>query len=200
MNSTVDMEAGKVTGMRLIAMVGLASAIAMVMAVLSAGSASAAMLKGGSTSLKLDPAVAKALTDNGVAVAPVKPAKVKKGAIAFPITGGKLNTKTAAGTIRHSGGLSFKAGGKKLVATKFTVKTGSTNKLSGLVGGARVNLLNLDLSKAKLSKAGKAVKASNIKVSLTSTAAKALNSTFGVSLFKARMAIGTVVVVAVPKA
>ena len=65
---------------------------------------------------------------------------------------------------------------------------------------AFVNLLNLDLSKAKLSKAGKAVKASNIKVSLTSTAAKALNSTFGVSLFKARMAIGKVVVVAVPKA
>ena len=102
MNSTVDMEAGKVTGMRMIAIAGLAGLIAMVMAVLSAGSASAAMLKGGSTSLKLDPAVAKVLTDNGVAVAPVKPAKVKKGAIAFPITGGELNTKTAAGTIRHS--------------------------------------------------------------------------------------------------
>lgn len=200
MNQTVDLKAGKVTGMRMIAVVGLAGAVAMVMAVLSAGSASAATLAGGSTSLKLDPAVAAVLTDNGVAVAPVKPAKVKKGAIAFPITGGKLNPKTAAGTIRHSGGLSFAAGGKKLVTTKFTVKTGSTNKLSGLVGGAQVNLLNLDLSKAKLSKAGNAVKASNIKVTLTMTAAKALNSTFGVSLFKARMAIGTVVVVAVPKA
>ena len=183
----------------MIAAVGIAGLAAVVMLVAGAGNASAAVLKGGTTSLKLDPAVAKALTDNGVAVAPVKPAKVRKGAIAFPITGGKLNTKTAVGTIRHSGGLSFKAGGKKLVATRFTVKTGSTNKLSGLVGGSRVNLLNLDLSKAKLSKAGKAVKASNIKVTLTSTAAKALNYTFGVSLFKARMAIGKVVVVAVPK-
>ena len=56
-------------------------------------------LAGGTTTLRLDGAVARTLADNGVRVAPVKPAR---GGVAFPITGGSLDG--ARGTIEHSGG------------------------------------------------------------------------------------------------
>ena len=71
--------------------------------------AASADLGGGSTTLKLDSGLAKALTGAGVAVGPVSPATAKKGGrVAFPITGGELNPKTAAGVINHSGGLSLR--------------------------------------------------------------------------------------------
>lgn len=166
--------------------------------ILAAG-AQANPVAGGSTALKLDRPVAKLLKKNGVSVSPVKPAKVKKGAIDFPITGGNLDPTTAAGTLRHSGGLKFKAGRSKLVTKSFVVKTGKGNVLSGLVGKDRVNLLKLDLRKAKVSRPGLGIKVSKVGVSLTGTAAKALNTTFGVKLFSAGLRLGHVVVTTQPK-
>lgn len=176
-----------------IAIVGLGS-----FGLLAAG-AQANPVASGQTSLKLDKPVAKVLKKNGVAVTPVKPAKVKRGAIAFPITGGNLDPKTGAGTLRHSGGLKFRAGKAKLVTKSFIVKTGKGNVLSGLVGGNRVNLLKLDLAKAKIKRDGLGIAVSKVGVSLTGTAAKALNATFGVKLFKAKMRLGHVIVKAQPE-
>ncbi|MGA7436365.1 MAG: hypothetical protein WBW44_12225 [Solirubrobacterales bacterium] len=166
--------------------------------VLAAG-AQANPVAGGSTSLKLDKRVTKLLKQNGVSVSPVKPAKVKKGAVSFPIKGGKLDPKTAAGTLRHSGGLRFKAGKNKLVTKSFVVKTGSGNRLSARVGKKRVNLLKLDLSNAKVKRPGLGIKVSKVGVSLTGKAAGALNQTFHVNLFKAGLRLGHAVVVAQPK-
>jgi len=166
--------------------------------ILAAG-AQANPVAGGSTALKLDKPVAKLLKQNGVAVTPVNPAKVKQGAIDFPITSGNLDPMTAAGTLRHSGGLKFQAGNAKLVTKSFVVKTGKGNVLSGLVGKDRVNLLKLDLSKAKISRPGLGITVRKVGVSLTGTAAKALNTTFGVKLFKSGLRLGHVVVTTQPK-
>jgi hypothetical protein len=192
-NSTTEVKTVKSTVTAKIAILGLG-----LFGLLTAG-AQANPVASGETSLKLDRPIAKVLKKNGVTVAPVKPAKAKKGALVFPVTGGKLDPVTAAGTLRHSGGIRFKAGRTRLVTKSFVVKTGKGNTLSGLVGGSRVNLLKLDLGKAKVKRTGLGVQVSKVGVSLTGAAAKALNSTFGVKLFKRGLRLGHVVVKAQPK-
>lgn len=162
-----------------------------------AGTASANPIGSGSTALKLDGAVAKVLSKNKVTVAPVKPASVMKGAISFPITGGTLDPVSAAGTVPHSGGLRFQSGKRKLVVRNFIVNTGK-GTLTAQVGTARVPLLSLDLSKAKITRSGLGVVVRNVGVALTGTAASALNKTFKVKLFRKGLRIGAVTVTALP--
>lgn len=198
MNSTVTWKTDRHSAGRNWATLGFVLALALAMLGLGSGAAQAEKIAGGTTKLKLDKPVAKVLKQNGVKLAPVSPAKVKGGGVVFPITGGKLNLKTGAGTLRHSGGLKFVAGGKKLVAKSFVVKTGKRNVLSGKVGGTRVNLLKLNLNKAKVKRNGLGLTVSKVGASLTGTAAKALNTTFGVKLFKKGLRLGHVVVKAIP--
>ncbi len=104
----------------------------------AAPTAGAAKMKlgGGATTLKLKPAIASALGDAGVKVRPVKPAAVKGGGVAFPITGGTVDSATARGQINHSGGLALSAGGTKVKLTSFTVKIGKRGaSLSAKAGG-----------------------------------------------------------------
>ena len=152
------------------------------------------------TTLVLNPATAKVLTTNKVTVAPVGPATAGAAGIAFPVTGGSVVTTTLAGTIDHSGGLKFSAGGKEVVATDFKVNT-ETKQLVATIGGAQVPLLDLNLTGLKkASGPNGAIVASNIATTLTAEAAKALNDTFGVTLFKAGLPIGTVSVTVAAKA
>ena len=60
-------------------------------------------LAGGTTTLKLDAGVAKAL----------KAAGVKVSGTEYRITGGSLDSSGATGTINHSGSLQLSAGGKR---------------------------------------------------------------------------------------
>src|SRR3954467_8929389 len=59
----------------------------------------------GATTLALDPGTAAALTSLGLTVSPLKPPKAGDAGIAFPVTNGRLDAKTYAGRISHSGGL-----------------------------------------------------------------------------------------------
>ena len=146
-------------------------------------------LAGGTTTLKLDAGVAKAL----------KSAGVKVSGSTYKITGGSLESGGATGTIKHSGSLRLSAGGKSLTASSFTVKLGKRSTLTGRVGGSRVVLLTLNTSKAKVSRVGLDTKISGVKVALTSVAAKALNTTFSTHLFKRGLVLGSVAVRAKPK-
>jgi hypothetical protein len=184
----------KERGVARLAGAGLASLAALAVALSMAPAASANPIASGSTSLKIDKGVAKVLKKNKVSVTPIAPAKVKGGAIAFPITGGSLDPATAVGNIRHSGGLRFKAGKRQLAARSFTVRTGKRNVLVAKVGRATVPLLSLDLKKAKISRDGLGITVRSVSVSLTAPAAQALNRTFKVRLFKKGLRVGTVVV------
>ena len=119
----------------------VAAAATLTLAVAPAAQAAHDPLASGTTTLKLDAAVAKALSGAGVRVAPISPAK---SGVRFPITGGTLDSSTARGTINHSGGLKFSAGGKSLSLRSFTVKLGKRSTLSGRVGSSRVTLLTLE--------------------------------------------------------
>jgi hypothetical protein len=151
-------------------------------------------LTGETTSLTLDPATAGVLQDNMVTVAPVDPATAAAGgAIAFPIAGGTLEAESLAGTIEHTGGLRFTAGGTTLEATDFVVDT-AAGTLTATVDGARVPLLNVDLTGLQRSDEAGTIVLEGITTTLTAEASTALNDTFGVMLFEEGLAIGDVTV------
>lgn len=153
-------------------------------------------LKGDATSLALDAGAAAALTSLGVTVAPVGPATANAdGSIAFPITGGKVNLSTLAGTIPHSGGLSFTAGATTVTVRDFIIDTAPTPKLTARLGNDRVDLLTLDLAGLQRSVSGRrTVTLSGVVAKLTDGAAAALNGAFGVSAFAGGLTIGTATV------
>lgn len=143
-------------------------------------------LASGTTTLKLDSAVAKALSDAGVRASGTR----------YRITGGSL--EGARGTIRHSGRLRFSAGGRSLTASNFTVKLGARSTLTGRVGARRVTLLTLDTDRARITRSGLDYRISGVRVALTAAAANALNATFHTSLFKRGLELGSVTVRARP--
>lgn len=156
-------------------------------------------LAGGSTTLKLAPLTAEALALNGVKVAPINPAKVKGNGIAFPITGGSINPASAAGTINHSGGLAFRAGGTRVALTNFRVHVGAKRAiLTAKVGNGRLTVLSLSLANAKVVRNGLNTTVKGVQAKLSGQAAKALNAAFSTSLFAKGLAIGSVVVKAKP--
>src|SRR4051794_27603619 len=102
------------------------AAAALLLAAAPAAAQADTTLASGTTTLKLDSGVAKAL----------KAAGVKVSGTTYKITGGSLDGAT--GTIRHSGSLKLAAGSTKLSLSSFTVKLAKKSTLSGKVGKARV--------------------------------------------------------------
>jgi len=167
--------------------------------------ASIMQLTGTATSVDLDPATAAVLQQNGVTVAPVAPATASTNGgtttVSFPISAGYVavydqsQTPFVRGTFTHVGGVTFSAGGKSLTATDFVVNPG-TSSLTATVGGNAVQLLDLDGTNVKITQDGDTTKLDGTVAKLSTTAAGALNSTFGVSVFKAGIPLGVVHVAA----
>lgn len=152
-------------------------------------------LTGGATTLTLDPATAQVLTDNGIAVAPVRPASASDTGIAFPISGGELDAATLAGQISHRGGLSFTAGGRTLRVTQFVIDTEESVLTARLFRfGPRIPLLDLDLSGITVAPGDGSVVVSGVGATLTPVAARALNLYFSTHLFTGGLPVGTATV------
>lgn len=169
-----------------------------------ANTSSTVRLDGVRTTLSTDPGTTKALVGNGILPLPVSPATVgvrwtKDGPslrYGFPITRGRVDATSLAGSINHSGGLRFVnlANGKQLALTKFRIVIGAHPGLSALVNGKpdmRVRILNLDLSGATIAENPPSVTVRGVKATLTATAASALNDTLGVSVFSRGITLGT---------
>ena len=161
----------------------LTALLAVVLAVgIAAAPASAHHHKSGSgfgaTTLTLDPGAVAALTSLGVTPAPIAPARATaSGALAFPITN-SLGSALRSGQIRHSGGISLTAGSTTVALTDFTIDL-VQGRLTALVGGSRVPILSLDLSRARVRARRGALAIGPVGASLTDTAATALNAAFG---------------------
>ena len=147
-------------------------------------------LAGGSTALQLDAGAAAALTSLGVTAGVVAPATVESDGLNFPITGGKVNAKTFAGSIRHSGGISLTAGSTVVELTEFIINVDADPDLTALVGGTRVSILNLDLSALDAKVSGRQITLGGVKGTLTAAAAGALNQAFGVTAFTEGLTLG----------
>jgi hypothetical protein len=100
-----------------------AAAVAAVASLAFAGSALAngSKVTGGSTKVTASAAAAALLTSNHITVAPLAPTTASGTAFTFPITGGKFNTNTLRGLIRHGGGLSLSNGTRQVTLRRPTV-------------------------------------------------------------------------------
>lgn len=166
------------------------------------------VIGGGTTTVTLDPGTATVLKQNGVSVAPVAPASATSSggsvAVTFPVTGGeafifpKGDLPFVRGDVIHSGGLTFSAGSKSLTVTNFIVNPG-TSLLTATVGGGQVPLFELDGRGVTVGTDGSGHPTlDGTIVRLSPQAADALNATFGVSLFKEGIPVGTAHIVLVP--
>ena len=134
----------------------------------------------GATTLQLDPTAVAALTGLGVTPAPIAPATATAtGELAFPITNKPFGA-LLAGTIRHSGGISLTAGATTVKLETFFIDP-LRRQLTALVGGARVPILALDFSRARVGLGGGSLKLGPVGGSLTPVAAGALDSAFGLA-------------------
>ena len=132
----------------------------------------------GATTLELDPGAVAALTGLGVAPAPIAPARaLDSGELSFPIVN-SLGNALRTGQIRHSGGISLTAGGTTVELTNFNIDP-LRRQLTARVGDARVPILSLDFSHARLSVKWGSFRLGPVGGSLTDVAAGALNSAFG---------------------
>lgn len=183
----------------MITMVAMSVGLATSASASTAHPSSTVDIDGGNTALTVAAGTLKVLTDNGVKVTPIKGASASGRTFTFPITDGDVDATTLAGTIKHSGGLELAAGGKKLRVQDFVIDT-RKSVLTVRVSGThtRITLLDLNLKNAHISKGKTQIVVSNVHASLTGSAATALNKTFGVSLFKKGLAIGTAKVTARP--
>jgi hypothetical protein len=156
----------------------------------------AALKKAGDTRLRLDPKTGMALRDLGIAVAPVKPSKVARGAVVFPITSGSVDPKLVDGAlINHSGGLRLSKGGTRVDLKSFRIRiTSSQATISATVGTTRATIINLDLAKAKITRPALNLRIRNVGVKLNATGASALNRAFRTRAFKRGLKLGTAVV------
>ena len=164
---------------------------------LAAPQAQAATLRlnGMRTTLTTDPGTTAALWGAGIIPLPVAPSTVSATKTAarytFPITTGRVDAKTTAGYIKHSGGLllaRYDSGGwAALGLTNFRINVTGAPNLSAIVnGGPRVRIATLDLGSAQIktfTRHGRTYRTvRNVGVTLNATAMGAINDTFGTSL------------------
>jgi hypothetical protein len=177
------------------ALAAAVTALALLVAAVAVAEAKTLKLKGDDTTLAPDAETFGALTDAGFQIAPAGPAEARDdGSIAFPITRGRVNSKTLAGFIAHSGGLSITKGETTVTARRFVIRTDKKKPfLTARVGGGRLRLLELR-SIEREDSGGKVIVTA--RATLAKPAAKALNSAFHTDVFKKGTAIGTATVTA----
>jgi hypothetical protein len=170
-------------------------ALALAVTGASVAEAKSLKLKGDDTALTPNAETFGALTAAGFAVAPVGAAEARNdGSIAFPITRGRVNSKTLAGFIAHSGGLSITKDGTTVVARRYVIRTATKRPfLTAKVGGATIRFLELR-GIERSDEGGKVVVTA--RATLARQAAKALNRAFGTDVFKKGTPIGNAEVTA----
>jgi hypothetical protein len=152
--------------------------------------------KAGDTRLTIAKQAGQALTSLGIIVEPLKPSKVPRGAVVFPITSGSVDPKLVDGAlINHSGGLKLTRGRTRVDLKNFRIRiTSSQATISAAVGTTRATIVNLDLAKAKITRPALNLRIRNVGVKLNATGASALNKAFRTRAFKRGLKLGTAVV------
>jgi hypothetical protein len=171
----------------------------------SANAAPTAVFDGARTSVSLSTELVSALTSLKVTPAAVFPAFLRQGVAAFPISSGELDLANAKGEVLHSGGLSLSSSDTNVELTQFIIDTANPSgpvltglvKVSGNVVG-RLPLFTVSLPAVALPiPAVRRLVLSNVGLTLTSTAAQALNAAFDVTAFSAGIPIGNATLLAV---
>jgi hypothetical protein len=145
---------------------------------------------GGQTDLALDGGTLQALTGLGVAPGIIAPATLAGTTASFPITGGKVNATTLAGSITHSGGISLTRGGVRVELTEPDIQL--PKMLVKVNGGNAAAALDLDASNAQVDVRGRNVTVGNVVVKLNQAGSSALSGAFGVTVPQVTLGVATV--------
>jgi hypothetical protein len=102
----------------------------------------------------------------------------------FPITGGNPNLAGPSGDILHAGGIDFVSLRNHLEIGRFDIDLAAGKIFATQVNfaPARIPVLDLNLSKLKVTTKGKTTVLTGVTVNLDPAAAAALNSTFHIAL------------------
>jgi hypothetical protein len=112
-----------------------------------------------------------------------------------PIRSGHIVAATFTGTISHAGGLTFSHNRKHVTMTNFVINT-QTKQLTASVAGRSVPSFNLNLASLKhASEPHRTMIATNVELTVTSNAARALNNGLGINTFKAGQYFGVATLV-----
>lgn len=147
---------------------------------------------GGSTTIDLDPISLGVLSNAGVSVEAIKPAKLGPRGIVLPIIGGDLTSGTLVGKIEHEGGIAIVAGGRRVAYGDLTVDTAVGQVFAG--ADEATPILNLDTRRLKRSEDGTDVVVRGIRALIASGASEELNTGLQVSAFKPEQVIGEVTI------
>lgn len=164
----------------------------------------------GNTEVSLSSQFVGALTSLQIEPSAEFPGRLVGGVASFPVDAGEFDAGTAKGEIIHTGGLNLRRGTTTVTIATFTIDTTGTQPvLTGIVKAndsivGRIPLFNLALPALTLpiqpaplppplSSSFLQVRIPGVGVTLTATAASALNSAFGVTAFTAGIPIGTAV-------
>lgn len=157
-------------------------------------------IEGGRTVVTLAGSFVSALDSLGVSPGTVSPTELRGTTLNFPVTGGAIDLDTASGQILHSGGLTLTAGNNDVKLQSFIVDTTSSQPvITGLVVvngklAGRIPLFNLTLPSVltlPLKPSDEVLKLKDVGVTLTATAAAALNEVFGIKALAGGLEIGT---------
>jgi len=128
----------------------------------------------GQTKLKLDGPAANALREQGVRIAPIKPARGGSRAVSLPVAAGLASTRTTL--LRQRGGLALTApGGDIARLTSLRLLLGKRSLVEAKLGGEEIDLFEVMRGgRREFGPASGKVQLSGLRLKLTPGAAKAL--------------------------
>ena len=180
-----------------LANLGLAAALLTTSLLPTAAKAATFNLAGGETQVVLSSGFVSALGSLGVTPAAVGPATLRKGVAAFPITYGLVDLTNTLVEVNHVGGLSLTAGSTVVELLDFEIEVlNSSPVLTGIVtvNGAiagRIPLFTIASIGSVYQPNKETLSIQGVALTLSSTAAAALNSVFNVTAFTSGFSIGT---------
>jgi hypothetical protein len=154
-------------------------------------------IRSGSTTLTLSPQSVANLQSMGITMTATAPATTAGTVLKFPVKPGtKIRTKgtntIVSGRIGQRGGLMLAKGTATVTLTNLITTFGTAKPtLSGSFAGTPVSIATLTVRPTKTRIAARSMRVTGVSVRLTSAAAGALNTAFGVTGFKANDLVGT---------
>lgn len=146
-------------------------------------------LTGGTTTLAVDPQTAGVLEDNAITLGAVAPARFASDAVAFPITGGRLDGISLGGAVEQSGGVRFASDVASVTLRDLRMNT-TTKQVTAAAGNGRLPLFDLDQRLLKGNAANGTLNGTGVVALLTPRAAHQLNAALQVSVFTPKLIIG----------
>jgi hypothetical protein len=148
--------------------------VAVALAAVATALPAAALGASGQTKLKLDGPAANALREQGVRIAPIKPARGGSRAISLPVAAGLASTKTTL--LRQRGGLALTApDGGTARLTSLRLLLGRRNLVEAKLGGEEIDLFEVMRGgRREIDPASGKVQLNGLRVKLTRGAANAL--------------------------